>query len=51
MIDLKKVLFLYRQNSSFTQGAEQGEGVEERLVVESVGERMREVQMVGERGV
>ena len=40
MTDLKKVLFLYRQSSSFTQGVEQEEGVGDRLVVEGVGDRL-----------
>ena len=45
MTDLKKVLFLYRQSSSFTQEIEQGEG--DRMVVETgVVDRM-----MGETGV
>ena len=44
MTDLKRVLFLYRQNSSLTQGVEQGVGgslVEvNRLLVERSGDKM-----------
>ena len=45
MTDLKKVLFLYRENSSPTHGVEQGEG--DRLVVEGVRER----GLLEERGI
>ena len=46
-----EVLWKLRPSPGSVGLPEFGGEVEERLVGESVGERMREVQMVGERGV